>query len=163
MEYDYFTKNKEPQRTVLTVEPKKMKDPPWSPKFSPPRPSQVITKSFTHQQCEISSLYHLWWWRTKDWKNTSDQCYLYFFHWSVYSYIFYFFQLHFLRPKFPSAFGWSHMKIKSKCRNEADLQSFIYRALSHSMKKRELSTKLISIFSQNFLFDQNKLQMEGVW
>lgn len=48
MEYDYFTKNKKPQRTVLTVEPKKMKDPPWSPKFSPPRPSQVITKSFTH-------------------------------------------------------------------------------------------------------------------
>jgi len=79
MEYDYFTKNKEPQRTVLTVEPKKMKDPPWSPKFSPPRPSQVITKSFTHQQCEISSLYHLWWWRAKDWKNTSDQSYLYFF------------------------------------------------------------------------------------
>lgn len=41
--------------------------------------------------------------------------------------------------------------VKSEFRNELAPRSFISWAFSHSMKNRELATKIISFFSQNFL------------
>ena len=44
--------------------------------------------------------------------------------------------------------------VKSEFRNELAPRSFVSWAFGHSMKNRELATKIISIFHKTFCFDQ---------